>query len=66
MACLVEGMADLTPTLSRRPDDCSRLLRERRAIFEREGRYPSPGHPRCRTTVFEKAESEARILAHAA
>ena len=61
---LVEGMAALTPTRSRRPDDWSRLLRERLAIFEREGRHPNPSQPRRRTTVFEQVESAARILAH--
>ncbi len=66
LACLVEGMADLTLTLSRRPDDWKRLLRERLAIFEREGRHPNPSQPRRITTVFQKVESEARILADAA
>ncbi len=66
MACLVEGMADLTLTLSRRPEDWKRLLHERIVIFNREGRHANPSQPRRITTVFEKVESEARILAQAA
>lgn len=66
MACLVEGMADLTLTLSRRPEDWKRLLYERIVIFNREGRHPNPSQPRRITTVFEKVESELRILAQAA
>lgn len=65
-ACLVEGMADLTMTLCRRSDDWERMLRERIAILEREGRHPNPSQPRRITTVFEKVKSEARILAQAA
>lgn len=66
MACLVEGIADLTMTLSRRPDEWRRLLYERIAIFEREGRHPNPSQPRRITTVFETVERETRIHAHEA
>jgi hypothetical protein len=66
MACLLEGMADMTMMLSRRPEDWKRLMHERLAILDREGRHPNPSQPRRITTVFEKVESEARILAQAA